>query len=642
MKKTLLSLFTLLLFVLPKIKAQTVTIPDAKFAAYLNSIIPSAMSGNQMDTTSTAVTTLSRIYVENDSIGDLTGLQYFDALVTIDCGNGYNSPTANYLNTLPRLPITVDSVICGRNKITSLPQIPNTVTHLACYSNSLTTLPALPSTLQYLDCNSNAITSLQPLPTSLVYLDCSYNVITSLPTLPNTLTTLTCGSNTLTTLPSLPASLLSLDCSVSQLTSLPTLPSSLQAIDCNGNSLGTLPALPATLQNLTCEFCALTSLPALPSSLTTLSCDGNSLTSLPELPAGLQTLLCQSNQLTSLPTLPSNLKSLLCQSNQITCFPVFPNTIYQNNLTISNNPFTCVPNYITGMDAATLAIPLCTADNANGCASAQGIVGFTYKDMNANCMKNIGDSGIKNVPLQIYGGSNDSLLGLTYSAQNGVYDFPQTSGSYTIAIDTAVGLPFKIQCTSPGYDTSVTVATLDTNVNFSLICKSGFDVGVQSAVVNGLVFPGQQHSLSVLAGDLSNWYNLNCAAGTSGQVQISINGPVTYVSPAAGALAPTIAGNVYTYTIADFGTLNIATAFNLILATNTTAIASDTICVHVNVTPTTGDNNVNNNNYSFCYGVVNSHDPNHKETYPTDVLPDYNGWFTYTIHFSKHRHGSSH
>jgi hypothetical protein len=49
------------------------------------------MSGNQMDTSHITVTTLTRIDVENDSIGDLTGAQYFDSLKTLDCSN-YGTP----------------------------------------------------------------------------------------------------------------------------------------------------------------------------------------------------------------------------------------------------------------------------------------------------------------------------------------------------------------------------------------------------------------------------------------------------------------------------------------------------------------------------------------------------------------------
>jgi uncharacterized repeat protein (TIGR01451 family) len=100
-----------------------------------------------------------------------------------------------------------------------------------------------------------------------------------------------------------------------------------------------------------------------------------------------------------------------------------------------------------------------------------------------------------------------------------------------------------------------------------------------------------------------------------------------------GALTPTINGNIYTYTIANFGVINNATDFNLLFTTDTTAQSGDQICVHVEVTPISGDYNPLNNIKDFCYSVVNSYDPNYKEVYPTDVEPLFQDWLTYTIHF---------
>jgi uncharacterized repeat protein (TIGR01451 family) len=53
----------------------------------------------------------------------------------------------------------------------------------------------------------------------------------------------------------------------------------------------------------------------------------------------------------------------------------------------------------------------------------------------------------------------------------------------------------------------------------------------------------------------------------------------------------------------------------------------------VNVTPTTGDNNVSNNSMQHCFSVVNSFDPNAKEVYPEGGIPVNQEWLTYTIHF---------
>ena len=141
------------------------------------------------------------------------------------------------------------------------------------------------------------------------------------------------------------------------------------------------------------------------------------------------------------------------------------------------------------------------------------------------------------------------------------------------------------------------------------------------------------HYLNVDAGDLSNWYNLHCAAGISGQVVVDITGPVTFSSIPTGALTPTIAGNTFTYNISDFGSINNATAFGLFIQADTTITISDSICVNVSVTPTTGDNNTSNNTFNYCYHVSNSWDPNFKETYPEQVQPGFNDYFYYTVHF---------
>ena len=449
------------------------------------------------------------------------------------------------------------------------------------------------------------------------------------------LTNLQVYNNPLTSLPALPSSLIHLFCASNQLTSLPALPSSLTSLECSNNQLTSLPALPSSLVQLTCGNNQLTSLPALPSLLTNLSCDNNQLTSLPALPISLYYLNCITNQLTSLPALPSSLAYLICSDNNIVCFPKFHDTL---SLTITPNPFTCLPNYIFTMDADLLAYPLCvngdTANNNSGCPSAEGIVGYTYKDNNSNCIKDVGELSIDHIQLKLYDNSNN-LLSQVYSLANGIYNFSATAGTYTVTIDTT-GMPFTVQCAYPGVDSTVTLTNgnpLATDVNFAITCKPGFDVGVQSVFSNGWVFPGQPHSLSIVAGDLSQWYNFNCATGVSGQVQITITGPVSYTGTAAGALTPTITGNVFTYTIADFGTINNSDAFGLLFTTDTSAQAGDQICVNVIVTPTNGDNNITNNTYQFCYQVINSYDPNMKEVYPVNVLPNYQDWFTYTIHF---------
>jgi Leucine-rich repeat (LRR) protein len=183
-------------------KAQTwVTIPDANFASYLQSIIPSAMSGNQMNTSSTLVTTTTHaINVYNKNITDLNGIQYFSSLTSLDCS--YNS-----LVNLPALPNSLTILSCYNNSLLNLPALPNSLTSLSCMSNSLTSLPNLPNSLNRLYCEWNSITSLPVLPNTLQYLNCQSNSLTNLPVLPNTLNLLICDSNKITCFPVFPNSI---------------------------------------------------------------------------------------------------------------------------------------------------------------------------------------------------------------------------------------------------------------------------------------------------------------------------------------------------------------------------------------------------------------------------------------------------
>ena len=161
-------------------KAQTwVTIPDANFAHYLDSIIPAAMSGNQMNTSSTLVTTTTHtIVVNGKGIANLSGIQYFNSLTYLYCPN-------NSLLSLPALPNSLITLICSGNQLNSLPALPNSMTTLVCGGNALTSLPTLPNSLGNLQCWYNKLTSLPTLPHLLGDLGCQNNLLTSLPTLPD-------------------------------------------------------------------------------------------------------------------------------------------------------------------------------------------------------------------------------------------------------------------------------------------------------------------------------------------------------------------------------------------------------------------------------------------------------------------------
>lgn len=631
-------------------KAQYVTIPDAHFVTFLQTNFPGCMVGNQMDTTCAAITSATTLNCANDSIADLTGVEYFDGLQILHCEN-------NLLTTYPTLPNTITYFKCSYNQFTTLPSLPNSLQILWCNNNQLTSLPSLPNSLNFLYCYFNQLVNLPVLPNSLYSLQCDNNQITSLPMLPPMLGSLICYQNQLTSLPAIPSSLNGLDCANNHLSGLPTFSSSfMQVLDFSGNLFTSFPIIPDTVWQLGCSNNQLTSLsaslpygifqlvcrnnslgslPALPNTLKNLACDGNQLTNLPSLPTSLYFLQCYNNQLISLPPLPNSMYGFLCQNNNISCFPIFPNSLIQfSSFDISNNPFTCLPNYVSAMDSITLAYPLCSAGNANACPFAQGIIGYTYKDNNSDCLYSTLDSTKRNIHERLYD-STGTLIDQTYSAMNGVYDFPQPTGTYTVKIDTT-GYPYDVQCPHPGIDSIVVLTNalpIQTNVDFDIGCKPGFDIGAQSIVKWGNIFPGQIFKIRCITGDLSNWYGLHCATGISGQVVITVTGPVTYMNSLAGTLTPSVAGNVFTYTVANFGTISSSTAFGLVFTTNSNAQNGDVICFNITVTPTAGDNNTSNNTFNYCYTVVNSFDPNYKETYPERVSVGYDDYFYYTVHF---------
>jgi uncharacterized repeat protein (TIGR01451 family) len=585
--KKLILLFLVLVLKFAPAKAQWVTIPDPNFVTKLTQLFPSCMNGNQMDTTCAGIVSEDSLIVLYYNISNLFGVQYFDNLSIL---------------------------ICYNNQLSSLPSLPNSLTNLDCRYNQLISLPALPNTLTSLDCEDNQLSSLPTLPNSLGFLLCDNNNLTSLPTLPNNMSSLYCRYN--------------------QLTSLPTLPSTLLYLGFSNNQISTLPALPNSLISIEGNYNNLTSLPALPSTLYGFSFSHNQLIILPELPSNLSSFRCNNNQLTSIPEVPNVMLDFIINNNNISCLTNLPQvsgSIVNTNL--SNNPLTCVPNQTD----YSLGLPLCMdidpINNPNYCTGVANIIGAVYSDLNGNCSYNSVDLNSQNIPIKLYDNQNNILA--QSNIINGVYSFANLlPDTFQVKIDTT-NLPVAIACGQNSMQNVILDSAYQTiqNINFPVVCNAAYDALVQSVTPQGWVFPGQTHTMRTNITDNETWFNLDCDSTiTTGIVTIQVNGPISFVAPAADALTPTVNGNTYSYNITNFNTLN-ANSFGLQLMTDTTAQANDQICVHVEISPNPIDADTINNIYDFCYNVVNSYDPNMKEVYPVNVLPGYDDWFTYTIHF---------
>ncbi len=183
---------------------------------------------------------LTHLTVSILNIFDLTGIEGFSALVSLNCTN-------NNLTALPdKLPPMLKYINVSYNKITQFKSLPNGLTRFYCSNNLLTFLPELPSALQILDCSYNKIMALPPLK-NLTTLFCTNNLLTALPPLPNGLDGLLCSYNQLKTLPVLPKPLIRLSCQYNlDLKCLPLLPEGLVYLDISKNIV----CLPNVVKNL--------------------------------------------------------------------------------------------------------------------------------------------------------------------------------------------------------------------------------------------------------------------------------------------------------------------------------------------------------------------------------------------------------
>ncbi len=443
-------------------------------------------------------------------------------------------------------------------------------------------------------------------------------------------------TNTLiNTIPGLPANITYAYISENpNLTSIQELPLFLDEIHCIENALLSLPPLPPTLSNLICNNNQISILPDLPNSLIYLDCAYNNISFLPELPPYLFGLDCSGNPLTFLPELPDGLDNMAINNiPTLTCLPLLPEVFS----TLDMSPgytITCLPNYGSNLfellDGSPLP-PLCQPNNAFGCPTANSISGAFFNNQANNCL-NLGNLSA-GPAIQLFDNQNNFLQSESIGS-NTEYSFTVPTGQYLVSLDSSFYTnSVSISCPISGeYNVAAVLGTNYPNNDFGFNCV-GADIGVQAIAQQGIVFPGQPHSVMALAGDLSNLFELNCANGNGGTLQVTVNGPVNYTGPSVGALTPSVVGNTYTYSIADFASTNIQQSFILNFITQTTAQSGDTVSVSATLTPSGADIDATNNTLTYTYLVLNSYDPNMKEVNPVDVLPGYEDYFTYTIHF---------
>lgn len=169
--------------------AQYITIPSPGFVSFLQSNYAACMVGSQLDTNCPAVLNATSLTLDGISIGDLTGIQYFKNIISLDC-------YADNLTFIPTFPGKLQEIgVDGNPNLTQLPALPDSLQYLECTLDSLTSLPALPASLTDFNCGGNFVTSLPALPAFLRFLQVDSNLLTELPDFPSSLQWLNCEYN---------------------------------------------------------------------------------------------------------------------------------------------------------------------------------------------------------------------------------------------------------------------------------------------------------------------------------------------------------------------------------------------------------------------------------------------------------------
>ncbi len=616
-------------------RAQYFAIPDTNFGnwlynnGYASCMIGNSVSGYQLDTicSDSFEYNAGILDLSNQNISDLTGLQYI---------SWQESGVGNY------------GIDLSNNNLTSFPTqlypfMGNYDYRINLDYNHIDTV-VFDVNFFYvseLDINNNGMhlftvdhNSCGACNTQLGGVDVSYNNLDTFPSLWSVVGPfdLSVRGNHLTSMPG--GNLNTLDCGVNRITAFGGGVGLVCELWVDSNLLTSMDLTGVSVANggimykFDCSHNALTSITNM--QFTSMSLYGNT-----------GTFLCNDNNLTSLPPYPSDVAVLDCHNNpNLQCIPIMPN-VPAFNLNFSNTSVQCLPRLypycVYTSTPAITSVPTCDLyNNTYGCPQYSNLAGYVYiTDTSHSCVIDSTERLIQGVKAQFLNGGN--IAQEVYSDYEGHYSFDQLAyGTYTLQVDTSF-LPIAVVCPDSAYYT----ATVDSpnfyqsGFNFGMNCKAGFDIGDQGAAWSAFL-PHQNSYVTFFAGDMSELYGLHCAAGMSGQVQISYSGPINFVAAntIVGGLPPaSISGDTLTWAIADFGTVDINTAFALIFYTDSTAQLNDNVCFSIAVTPVAGDNNPSNNYFYFCDQVHVSYDPNEKIVYPAGDIDTNVQWLTYTIHF---------
>jgi PKD repeat protein len=546
------------------LNAQNTAIPDANFEqALINLGLDSGPIDGSVLTAN--IDTLTTLNVNNKSIADLTGIEDFVSLTSLNC-------KLNFLTSLNVTQnIALDSLGCSSNPITDLDVTQNTalsildcglnqldsiditqniaLKELLCYGNNLTKIDITQNIiLDSLDCRSNLLDSINISQNpNLKLLNCSWNNIDTLNlTLNLQLKHLMCSQNkianldvtALSNLETLICSgqflvpsfnfdvtqnlaLIKLGCGGNDITSLDVTQNvALEYLDCSANyNLSSLDVTQNTaLKYLDLGLDSLTSIDLSQNpNLEQLFCYNNYLTSLDvSQNTALTLLFCAANLIDSLDVSQlSALTRLVCQGNLLTSLDISQNSNIFELICSSNNNLTCL-NAKNGNNANFTNF----VANFNPLLGCIEVDNPTYSNANWTSI----DVG-SNFSSNCYNACSvtQCIMSANYTVANngsGNYSFTNTStGSYSL-MDWSFGDGTSSALTNPNHtfladgNYTVVLAVADTTIQTGSSC---IDYYYTTINVSGVPAPLQCNSGFVMYPDTTsnNITVVNSATGSN-------------------------------------------------------------------------------------------------------------------------------
>ena len=180
--------------------AQTVTLQDAAFVSTLKDQFPQVIDANNDLIIIQANLISGPISFQNKSLTDITGINYFINITSLDVSNNNlkNFPNIDALTKL-------EQFTCNNNQLTTLPELNNfnNLKYINCKNNKITSLPTLNNLtrLEQLLLSNNQLTTLPEIytPSLIISLEADHNQLVSIPDLNSfsSLTTLKLSHNQL-------------------------------------------------------------------------------------------------------------------------------------------------------------------------------------------------------------------------------------------------------------------------------------------------------------------------------------------------------------------------------------------------------------------------------------------------------------